>query len=303
MKPLFSCCLIVPLVLFASSASAAGPAVRLTQKADTLEVTVGNEPFAVYNFASNLPKPFFWPVRAPGGQVMTRPLENPKDHPHHKGVWLSIDEVNGVAFWAEKGKIQNVSVKVLDAEGDPARFEVVNHWLGKDGQPVLSEKTIVSIFANRLIAYDIQFAADYDAVTFGDTKEGLFGFRMVDSMREKVGGKVENADGMKGTAECWGKPSDWVDYYGPVEGETVGIAIFDHPKNFRRSRYHVRDYGLFSISPFGEHAYTNGERPEDVVLLPKGMKLRLRYAMYLHAGDTNAAHVADVYREYVKSSE
>ena len=302
MKRLLGSCAV--LVLTAPIVFAAEAPVRLTQKPDTLEVTVGGEPFAVYNFGKNLPKPYFWPVRAPGGSIMTRPLENPKDHKHHKGIWLSVDEVNDIKFWAEKGKIENVSLKVLASEGDPAKFEVVNHWQGNDGKPVLVETTTISIFANRVIAYDIQFTPGDQNVTFGDTKEGLFGFRMVDSMREKGGdGKVENAEGLQGTAKCWGQYSDWVDYSGTVEGQTVGVAVFDHPKNFRRSRYHVRDYGLFSISPFGEHDYTNGREQAQLVILPKGKNLRLRYAMYLHAGDTQSAKVAEAYQSYVKAAE
>jgi len=79
--------------------------VAIAKKTDTLEISVGGKPFTVFNFSQELPKPFFSPVLTPEGHVMTRSLEKPKDHPHHKGIWLSVDEVNDVRFWAERGKI------------------------------------------------------------------------------------------------------------------------------------------------------------------------------------------------------
>lgn len=289
-------------VLSLSGAVFAGEAaVKLQKQADTLTVTVGGEEFTVFNFAKSLPKPFFSPVRGPGGTILSRGLDNPKDHPHHKGIWLSVDEVNGIKFWAEKGKIETARVEIKTAEGNPAQFQVVNGWLSEQGEPVVTESTTISIFANRLVVYDIRFTAENGPVEFEDTKEGLFGFRMVDSMRETQGGRVVNAEGAQGTAACWGQPSAWVDYYGPVEGRTFGVAIFDDPQNFRPSRYHVRNYGLFSINPFGEKAYTGGKNPAAAVHLKPKESLSLRYGMYFHAGDTQAGRVADVYRQFVKS--
>ena len=55
----------------------------------------------------------------------------------------------------------------------------------------------------------------------------------------------------------WGKRADWVDYYGNVAGEIVGIAIFDHPKNLRHPTYwHARSYGLLAANPFGLREFT-----------------------------------------------
>lgn len=266
-----------------------------------IHIAIDGKPFAVYrpNEHGKLPKPFLLPLRSADGTILTRALKNPKDHPHHKGVWVSVDKVNEVDFWAEKGRIVTKSIKL---HNKPARLHVTNEWQSMKGKPIVVEETTITVLPNRTLSYDIKFAAKHGDVKFGDTKEGLFGFRMVDSLREKETGKVLNADGKQGTGECWGQPSAWVDYYGKVEGKVVGVALFDHPMNLRKSRYHVRNYGLFSVSPFGEKAYTKGKSPANPVTIQRGKALRLRYALYVHDGDTIVGNVTDAYESWLKQT-
>lgn len=280
--------------------------VTLERQDQTVAVKIDGKDFTTYHFAADLPKPFFSPVRAADGTVVTRPLNDPedKDHPHHKGIWTSVDEVNKIKFWAEKGKIANAGVELVAPSGNPAVLKVVNHWLGEDGKPVLVETTKISIHANRLMVFDITLAKGAAPVEFEDTKEGLFGVRVATSMREKVGGIIVNAEGEKTTKNCWGKPSAWVDYTGPVGDKTYGIALFDSPKNFRPSRYHVRDYGLFSVSPFGEGAYQNDASKAQVVHLnDQHPSLRLTYGIYIHSGDATTGKVAEAYAQFAKLAQ
>jgi hypothetical protein len=293
---------IIVFFAFSTSAFAQQAAVELHKKENTVEVDIAGKEFTTLHVDKSLPKPFFSPVRAADGAVISRGLENPVDHPHHKGIWCSIDEVNGIKFWAENGKIENQSIELVSPTGNPAKIKLVNHWLAEDGKPLLIETTIVSIFANRLVAYEIHFAAADKPVTFEDTKEGLFGIRVADSLRGQAGGTIVNAEGLRGEKVCWGQESKWVDYFGDVGGKTYGVTLFDHPQNFRKSRYHVRNYGLFTLSPFGQSAYTNGKLPADPLVLEPGKSIRLRYGLYVHTGDTEQGQVQATYDFYLKNA-
>ena len=180
------------LVFVSSARTFAADTVKLVRSGETVAVTINGEEFATYQFAKSLPKPFFSPVKVTGTQI-SRPIvgEDYKgDHPHHKGIWVSVDEVNDIKFWAEKGKIENHSLELLAAEGNPAKLKTVNHWLGDDGKAVLIETTTIGIHANRLLSYDIRLLMVSGNVHFKDTKEGLLGFRIAESMREDKGSGV-----------------------------------------------------------------------------------------------------------------
>lgn len=297
--------LVLCLATMSCLSAVADDAVSVTQETDRLEVTINDQPFATWNYSAELPKPFLLPVRTAAGVVINRDLNDPSDpdHPHHKGMWFAVDEVNDMGFWEERGKIVTDGVEIVAAKGPSAAWRVTNSWKNPDSGVIeLTESTVITVHASRVIAFDATLTATTHDVTFGDTKEGLFGFRVDPAMKEKNGGTVFASDGSTTTASCWGKCFAWVDYSGTVDGKPVGVTIMDHPGNFRPSRYHVRDYGLFSISPFGESAYTNGANPEALVVLKKGESLRLRYGIYFHDGDGRSANIPAAWAKFVQLS-
>jgi len=154
---------------------------------------------------------------------------------------------------------------------------------------------------SRWIDFDITLTAAADEVTFGDTKEGSFGLRIAETMRtdRKLGGKIITSEGLT-DAEAWGKPAAWVDYHGPVQGETLGIAILNHPSSFRYpSHWHVRTYGLFAANPWGLGDFTGGKQ-DGAHTLKKGESVTLRYRVVFHPGDEKAGKIAERFAEYSK---
>jgi hypothetical protein len=149
----------------------------------------------------------------------------------------------------------------------------------------------------RSIEFEITLTAAVD-VTFGDTKEGAFAIRLADNFTEKKGARMVDADGRATMANIWGKRSNWVDYTAEVEGERLGVAILDHPRNPRHPTYwHARDYGLFALNPFGRNAFDSTQE-ESNWKLPAGQKLLFRWNVLIHPGDAETGHVADLYKLY-----
>lgn len=307
------CALAFPALLFVlGSALSAADKVTAVEGDHKLTIKIGDKDFTTLHYAADQPKPYFSPVTAADGTVVTRPLNDPndKDHPHHKGVWNAVDEVNEVDFWAEKGKIESKSVEWSQA-GDSLQLVLKNDWLGPDG-PVVHETSTVTIHPNRLMVYHIVFTKPdkVPTVTFDDTKEGMFGIRVATSMRGDKGGVISNADGLVGEQDkpgvvgCWGKPSKWVDYTGKVGEKLYGVTLMDSPKNFRPSRYHSRNYGLFTVSPFGEGAYQNDKaKSKPHVLNAKTPKLELTYGLYVHTGDAKEGNVTAAYEQFAKAAK
>jgi hypothetical protein len=240
------------------------------------------------------------------------------DHPHHRGLWFAHGDVNGLDFWGgeatkypeKKGYISLVKIVKADSGAKAGSIEATFHWHGSDQKPILLETRRMTYHGgepNRVMDIDITLQA-IDKARFGDTKEGTFAIRLAAALEEpgrksppepKRTGQMTMPDGRKGEKEVWGKRAPWVDYAGEIEGEKLGVAIFDHPSNPRSPAYwHSRSYGLFAVNIFGVRDFENDKSKDGSMTLEKGDKLRLRYRVVIHPGDHQAAGIAGLYKTY-----
>jgi hypothetical protein len=112
-------------------------------------------------------------------------------------------------------------------------------------------------------------------------------------------GRIANAQGLETEKALWGKPSEWCDYSGTIDGEKLGIAILDDPRNPHHPvRWHARAYGLFAANPFGLSAFTNDKSQGGAMTLEPGKTLRFRYRVIIHPGDAKTADVAGLWKRY-----
>ena len=303
-------------------ATEAGPGgVEARQDGANVDLLVAGKRFTRYDTTTGPNKPYLFPLSGPdGGPPVVRrwPVDatvpgETRDHPHHRGLWFAHGDMNGADFWTEgKGKGSTVHTGYDAVRSGPlyARLRPRTDWVTADGKKIAEDVRDIRLFPVRggyLIDFDVTVRAVGGPLRWGDTKEGTFAVRVADSLRADAGkdkkaeGRIENAAGQTQDA-TWGKTAPWVDYTGPVEGRTVGIAILDHPTNPRHpTPWHVRSYGLFAANAFGLHEFDPAKKSDKnagVLVTPEGETITFRYRVFVHHGDTRAAALPAVWSDY-----
>lgn len=308
---------------------AASAQVNVIHKGNVIDISIDGKPYSQLFLEG--PKVYLHPVRSASGKIVSRmfPMEKREgeitDHPHHRGLWYGHGNINGIDFWANdvayQGRMKNLGdeklLKVLGTKSgkNEGSLKILLAWNDTQGK-TLVEETREMVFRkvdrSIIIDTDLQLKALTD-VKFGDTKEGTFALRMAPEF-ELAGGKktpalpvrsgrMINSNGVEGKA-IWGKRASWVDYSAMVDGEKIGVAIFDNPANPRYPTYwHARDYGLFAANPFGVHDYLNDKTKDGSMTMKPGETTRFRYRIVIHPGDEKDANVQGLFTAYAKSAK
>jgi hypothetical protein len=268
------------------------PVVAFKHQPGKLLITIGDKPFATYyEGTSKIPRPYFAHVMSPSGIQVTRnhpPIEG-KDSPdhdtYHPGIWLAFAGINGNDYWRLKQKTEH-EMYVGEKESGPGKgsFTVSNFYLDKEGKRIAHEICKYTIVVRRkyyMLIYDSTISSDEHDLVFGDDQEYGLGIRVQTPIEERYGGQILNADELKGAKKLYGKASDWCDYSGVMNDTLIGMTVMPDPKNFRRSWYHARDYGLIAANPFGREKVAGGEPSE--VKVKKGEKFHLGFGIAVYS--------------------
>lgn len=306
------------------------PQVSIEKYGDEYVFRIGSEVVTRYHTRSSHAKPFLQPLIAAGGVHVTRDWPvgdawpgDSLDHPHQKSAWFGHGDVipegvqlttksrgaRGIDFWAEApgcGKIHVTSVDIMPPAPGKAALRSRNAWKSAEGRVFLDEVRTITLVPrgdDRLIIVRISLKPSGSPVTFGDTKEGAFAVRMSDalSVKKSPASQITNSAGNKGEKECWGVKANWCDYSGSIDGKKFGVAIFEDATNRTRACWHVRDYGLLAANPFGRKDSgfpAQKDSTEPPYLMGAKDELKLRYAIYVHAGDAESAKVAAAYKQF-----
>lgn len=318
-----------------ASGCASGKKVEFVEKANKIDVMVGETYFTSYLFGgenyenigtsetskrdkSFLAKPVLYPVLSPSGIVVTRghPLVKvegeSEDHPHHVGVFFTYDEVNDEGFWNNTfapPQIKHMKVTKMEEGRGKGTIATVSHWIDKSGVVLLEEARTMVFCAGDdeyAIDFDINLTAKDKKVVFTDTKEGMFAIRVAGWLTEKNGsGEYLSSNGEKKEKNVWGRRARWVRLQGEKDGKTIGVAILNHPKSVNYPTFwHARGYGLFGANPLGQGAFEKRRKVENPqtfnLTLEPGESALFKFRMIIYEGDKTKEQLEEQFKQYGK---
>jgi hypothetical protein len=293
-----------------------------TDKA-SVNIRVDGRLFTSFQYGIGFHKPVFFPVYTPMGNMLTRayPIRfgvegESQDHWHHESMYFTYGNVNGVDYWAKvgsprgefktpTGKIVFNRFHIIESGKEQGTLAFTADWVQPDGYEVLKQREDLTISAaqdSRTMDYTIRLTAQDQPAVFNDTKEGMFAIRVNPQLNEKHTGEYINAEGLKRMKDVWGKQSPWVALRGTINDEKIVLMIMDHPSNpLHPTRWHARDYGLFTANPFGKGMFVQGADPINYTLQP-GETIQFRYRVYIYSGALTKAELDKLYNVYIQTN-
>jgi hypothetical protein len=251
-----------------------------------------------YRAHSSQKFPYLYPLAGPvsGVSLVT---ESALPYPHHRGIWLGCQPMNGGDYWGDtsfdQGQIRSTQLEAGAATPRSAVFTDSCKWVRKDApSPIEDKRTFtVQVADDRLwwLDADLTLTA-LEEIVIKQAKHSLFALRVIPQLSPTYGGVLSNSEGGTGAEGTYGKPARWCGYHGETQrGVVEGLTIMDHPENpWAPCPWFTRDYGHMSPSPFAfiKQPWT----------LAKGKSIRLRYRVVMHAGTPKQAGLDAVYKNW-----
>ena len=321
--------LAVILFLNANIKAQQSTGFSIEEKKDKKEVEIlfNNKLLTAYCYYDSSRKPVLFPVNTVDGITVTRsyPFKTVSgertDHPHHTGIWLNYESVNGLDFWNNSTAIEIakrnqygtiVHQKIINkkTKGNTASLTATAIWIRSDNKILLHELTTFNFSVNKndfIIDRITTLTAADTTVIFKDVKDGMFAIRVARELelpsKEKssfiddkgnitnvppsgadVTGMYYGSTGLKGDS-VWSSKGNWVMLTGKKDGKEITIGIIDHPRNVGYPTYwHARGYGLFAANPLGRKVFSNGKEELNFSLQP-GKSVTFRYRVIIHSGN------------------
>ncbi len=263
-----------------------------------------------FDYGDDLDVPYFHPLATTDGRVLS--WNRPPDHVWHHGLWFCWKYINGVNYWElnpatgkPDGRTAWSDVRVDPRDDHSAQISMTLSYRPADGgETVLDERRRIAISApDEAGVYRIDWTSTFKAlagkVILDRTppQEQAWGgyaglsVRFAQNLTERQAistfGPAEFGEGDRHRSH-----GPAMDYSGLIDGQAVGLAFLDHPRNPR----HPTPWYLIRSSAMG---YINAALLSDEPMtLENGEAITLRYRLIVHPGRWDTERLQAAYLSY-----
>ena len=277
--------------------------------AASLGLWEGNQRVLVYNHGLIRPqeeaagKPratYIHPLYGLDGEVLTDDF--PKDHTYHRGVYWAWQHLKMGEREFDQWSLRSLASEfqrwtARDVSEKAATLGIENGWF-LDGKQVVREEVTLRVFPasenSRAIDVELTWTPLEEPITVWGAPEksyGGFNFRFARPKRPTITAPSgRTADDLVVTRMPW---ADYANEFAAEpakeQGRLSGAAIFVHPRHPDfPPEWMTRHYGLVSVGWPGVQAQT----------LPAKKPTTLRYRLWIHRGNPEAAEIQKAYDAY-----
>jgi hypothetical protein len=244
--------------LISGSANDKPAEIHIEKTKTGLEVIAGEEPVLVYNTETLYPAEgladyykrsgFIHPFYSPDGKAITDGF--PVGHTHQHGIffaWVNTTYRGEFTdFWNQQDETGTVAFKELKDQFDgplTAGIRAVQEFQSLKYGPVLEEEWTIRVY--RLPDYNVLDITSKQKMIGNDTlyvnkyHYGGLGIRLSAEWNEADSAHFTNpmriltSEGIVDRDSANHSRPRWTAVYGNLEGSPAGVALFDHPSNFR----------------------------------------------------------------------
>jgi hypothetical protein len=253
---------------------------------------------------------YIHPVYTPKGKIVTD--DYPSDHYHHHGIWFAWTKTEFEGkhpdFWNVGDGTGRVDLESVGTTwGGPvyAGFTSIQKYVALTGETpktALNEEWNVKVYnlgseQEPFFAFDIvatQECASASPLILEEYRYGGMGVRGNREWKDKSKVSFLTSEG-KTRADGNATAARWCHIGGTVDGQQVGIAVLDHPSNFRAPvpvRIHPDDpYFNYAPSQLGRFQ------------IDPGKKFVLRYRYVVSDGPPNPKLLERLWNDYAHPPE
>jgi hypothetical protein len=244
-------------------------------------------------------RPFIHPILPP--DCVGELTENePAHHPWQHGLYVGLNDVNGIGFWTEgltgneqDGTFHPSPLLPPRTKGNQVAWDVITEWRNPFSDVVLTETQqwhFRDLMGSTALTLDWTLEVAVD-IRFGRSRYGGLFLRM--PWRQATGGAILTSEGKENHLEAEGQAAKWIAVAMPLEGRNgvAGLSMFDHPTNAGHPNLWRVD-GELGIAPSRQ---ISGEWR-----LAKGESSKSRYRVLAFSGPIQAQAIQEAWNKFAE---